>query len=518
MSKAARAAADAAEAAAAAEARRVESVAAAMPPSRVGSDGRDSRGRAGGGAGTGSEAARRDSARREAQASAAAAAELEAIRAQYSGGATAKRKVPAKPADKFKFLFDWAPEQDTSRPAAAGVPSAPEVLQFGRGLRAGMDRLQQRTAAADHTASLIAARAVTGAQSPGEAAAAALAARAASAAGLASEARYERIAATVAKPTHWKAKSLSEMTDRDWRIFREDHAMSLKGGRLPLPFRSWDESGLPDLILKAVVAVGYTVPSPIQMAAIPIGLAGRDLIGIAETGSGKTCAFVLPMLAYIMRLPLMAGDEAREALGPYALILSPTRELAQQTEEETAKFAKFLNYRAVSIVGGQNIEEQGFALRNGCEVIIGTPGRVMDCLERRYTVLHQCNFVVLDEADRMIDYGFEPQGAELRVFNRLVPHATSILSCQGIGHDAKQQFEARGRRGGGCCAASGGSCGQSISHHVHVLRHHAVHRGAPRAYIHAPPRGGDHRERGQSSIAHQTKRAHDARRRQARRA
>ena len=115
------------------------------------------------------------------------------------------------------------------------------------------------------------------------------------------------------------------------------------------------------------------------------------------------------MLAYIMRLPLMAGNEEVEALGPYAVVLSPTRELAQQTEEECAKFAQYLNYRVVSVVGGQSIEEQGFKLRKGCEIVIGTPGRIIDCLERRYTVLHQCNFVVLDEADRMIDYGFEPQ-------------------------------------------------------------------------------------------------------------
>jgi superfamily II DNA/RNA helicase len=199
------------------------------------------------------------------------------------------------------------------------------------------------------------------------------------------------------------------MSERDWRIFREDHAISTKGGKVPMPFRSWAEAPLPEPILRAVEKVGYLKPSPIQMAAIPIGVAQRDVIGIAETGSGKTCAFVLPMLAYIMRLPTMAGNEAVEALGPYAVVLSPTRELAQQTEEECGKFAQYLNYRVVSVVGGQSIEEQGFKLRQGCEIVIGTPGRIIDCLERRYTVLHQCNFVVLDEADRMIDYGFEPQ-------------------------------------------------------------------------------------------------------------
>ena len=89
--------------------------------------------------------------------------------------------------------------------------------------------------------------------------------------------------------------------------------------------------------------------------------------------------------------------------------MAPTRELAQQIEEETVKFAHFLDYRVASVVGGQDIEQQGFKLRRGCEIVIGTPGRVIDVLERRYTVLQQCNYIVLDEADRMIDMGFEPQ-------------------------------------------------------------------------------------------------------------
>ncbi|KAK3265261.1 Envelope glycoprotein gp160, partial [Cymbomonas tetramitiformis] len=160
-------------------------------------------------------------------------------------------------------------------------------------------------------------------------------------------------------------------------------------------------------LIKAVEKAKYTKPSPIQMAAIPLGLAQRDVIGVAETGSGKTCAFVLPMLVYCTRLPIM--DETNEAEGPYAVVMAPTRELAQQIEEETNKFAHFMDFRVVSVVGGQNIEEQGFKLRRGCEIVIATPGRLLDCLESRYTVLNQCNYMVLDEADRMIDLGFEPQ-------------------------------------------------------------------------------------------------------------
>nr|XP_043618705.1 DEAD-box ATP-dependent RNA helicase 21-like [Erigeron canadensis] len=209
---------------------------------------------------------------------------------------------------------------------------------------------------------------------------------------------------------HWSEKKLGKMTDKDWRIFREDFNISYKGSKIPRPMRSWAESGLSDLcpqLLKAVVdRAGYKTPSPIQMAAIPLGLEQRDVIGVAQTGSGKTAAFVIPMLTYITRLPPITE---RAEGGPYAVVLAPTRELAQQIEKETVKFAHYLGIKVVSVVGGQSIEEQGFKISQGCEVVIATPGRLLDCLERRYAVLNQCNYVVLDEADRMIDMGFEPQ-------------------------------------------------------------------------------------------------------------
>ncbi|KAF5799648.1 putative RNA helicase [Helianthus annuus] len=145
------------------------------------------------------------------------------------------------------------------------------------------------------------------------------------------------------------------------------------------PMRSWTKSKLSSELLKMVDRAGYKTPSPIQMAAIPLGLQQRDVIG------------------------------ENEAEGPYSVVIAPTRELAQQIEEETVKFAHYLGIKVVSIVGGQSIEDQGFKIRQGCEVVIATPGRLIDCLERRYVVLTQCNYVVLHEADRMIDMGFEPQ-------------------------------------------------------------------------------------------------------------
>ena len=204
---------------------------------------------------------------------------------------------------------------------------------------------------------------------------------------------------------HWSEKKLEKMRPRDWRIFKEDFGISTKGGSLPNPMRSWSESGLPKRLLDVVEKVGYTDPSPVQRAAIPVALQSRDLIGVAATGSGKTAAFLLPLLVYISELPVLSEHTKED--GPYALILAPTRELAQQIELEARKFATPLGFTCVSLVGGHSIEEQAFSLRNGAEIVIATPGRLVDCIERRLLVLSQCCYIIMDEADRMIDMGFE---------------------------------------------------------------------------------------------------------------
>lgn len=204
---------------------------------------------------------------------------------------------------------------------------------------------------------------------------------------------------------HWSEKKLDQMRERDWRIFKEDFNIATKGGSIPNPMRSWKESGLPKRLLDIVDQVGYTEPSAVQRAAIPIALQSRDLIGVAVTGSGKTAAFLLPLLVYISELPAL--DEMTKNDGPYAIILAPTRELAQQIEIEAKKFATPLGFTCVSLVGGHSIEEQSFNMRDGAEIIIATPGRLVDCIERRVLVLSQCCYVIMDEADRMIDLGFE---------------------------------------------------------------------------------------------------------------
>nr|GEY44639.1 DEAD-box ATP-dependent RNA helicase 21 [Tanacetum cinerariifolium] len=325
--------------------------------------------------------------------------ELELIKDQYLGTKKPKKRV-IKPSEKFRFSFDWENTEDTSRDMNALYQNPHEArLLFGRGFRAGMDRREQKKLAAKNEKDLRdEIRKKDGVEErPEDLAAQRVKDEAAE--------RYDTFDMRVDR--HWSDKKLEEMTERDWRIFREDFNISYKGSKIPRPMRSWVESRLSNELLKAVDRAGYKTPSPIQMAAIPLGLQQRDVIGVAETGSGKTAAFVLPMLTYITRLPPIS--EENEAEGPYAVVLAPTRELAQQIEEETVKFAHYLGIKVVSIVGGQSIEEQGFKIRQGCEVVIATPGRLIDCLERRYAVLNQCNYVVLDEADRMIDMGFEPQ-------------------------------------------------------------------------------------------------------------
>jgi ATP-dependent RNA helicase DDX23/PRP28 len=195
------------------------------------------------------------------------------------------------------------------------------------------------------------------------------------------------------------------MTQRDWRIFREDFNISTKGGNMPHPIRYWNESGLPSKCLEVIEKVGYKDPTPIQRQAISIQIQNRDIIGIAETGSGKTASFVIPMLVFLSVLPPLNYENAH--LGPYALIMAPTRELALQIEEEAKKFCSHMGFTCVSLVGGHTHQEQTTNLRNGAHIVIATPGRLKDCIQQRLVALQQCTYIVMDEADRMMEMGCE---------------------------------------------------------------------------------------------------------------
>ena len=173
-----------------------------------------------------------------------------------------------------------------------------------------------------------------------------------------------------------------------------------------VPFRSL---GLDDRIFKAIQAAGYTEPTPIQAAAIPAVLAGRDVIGIAQTGTGKTAAFVLPILTKLTR----PSDDGKPRCGMRALIVAPTRELVVQIEENVRAYARHLPLRMATVYGGVSERPQIAALRSGVELVVATPGRLIDLMGQRHTNFSAIEFLVLDEADRMLDMGFLPPIREI---------------------------------------------------------------------------------------------------------
>lgn len=211
-------------------------------------------------------------------------------------------------------------------------------------------------------------------------------------------------------------KPIEQMTPRDWRILRENFEITVRGGQAPPPMRSFSESPAPYLpqvhtaLLDAIYNVfHFKEPSPIQRQAIPIGLQRRDLIGISETGSGKTVAFGVPMCHYLLNLPTQVLQSVADQ-GPLAIVMAPTRELAIQIEVELSKLLSRQSLiQSTVVVGGQPIQQQAQAIRRGIHIIVGTPGRINDCIEMAYLVLNQCCYIVMDEADRMIDMGFAPQ-------------------------------------------------------------------------------------------------------------
>ncbi|MBI5822145.1 MAG: DEAD/DEAH box helicase [Verrucomicrobia bacterium] len=168
-----------------------------------------------------------------------------------------------------------------------------------------------------------------------------------------------------------------------------------------MPFKSL---GLSDKLVQGILATGYTAPTAIQSQAIPTALEGRDIIGCAQTGTGKTAAFVLPILNR-----LVAHEAAgHTSHGIKALVLTPTRELAQQVEESVKTYGRFMQLRSLAIFGGVGYNPQVQALRRGVDIVVATPGRLIDLMNSRNIDLSKVEVLVLDEADRMLDMGFIP--------------------------------------------------------------------------------------------------------------
>ncbi|NDG48150.1 MAG: DEAD/DEAH box helicase, partial [Rhodospirillales bacterium] len=167
------------------------------------------------------------------------------------------------------------------------------------------------------------------------------------------------------------------------------------------PRATFADLGLSDELVRAVTEAGYVHPTPIQEQAIPVVLMNRDVLGCAQTGTGKTASFVLPML------DILSGSRAKARM-PRSLILEPTRELALQVAENFVKYGKYLGLNHALLIGGESMDEQKRVLNEGVDVLIATPGRLLDMFDRGRILMADCKLLVIDEADRMLDMGFIP--------------------------------------------------------------------------------------------------------------
>lgn len=201
---------------------------------------------------------------------------------------------------------------------------------------------------------------------------------------------------------HPEVKALSQ-SDVD-RIRKEREITVIAGKDVPKPVTSFDQTSFPDYILKAINAVGFQAPTPIQVQGWPIALSGRDVIGIAETGSGKTLAFLLPAIVHINAQHLLRPGD-----GPIVLVMAPTRELVEQIRQQCNQFGASSRIKSAVAYGGVPKRQQMYDLRRGVEILLACPGRLIDFLESNVTNLRRVTYLVLDEADRMLDMGFEPQ-------------------------------------------------------------------------------------------------------------
>ncbi|KAI3661485.1 hypothetical protein MP638_007215 [Amoeboaphelidium occidentale] len=222
-----------------------------------------------------------------------------------------------------------------------------------------------------------------------------------------------------------ESQEIQKMSDEQVGLFREENdQIHVSGRKCPKPVMKWSQCGLPlqcFLLLKEQFK--FIRPTAIQCQAIPCILEGRDLIGVAKTGSGKTLAFLLPMFRHIKDQPLVQNGE-----GPIGVVLAPTRELALQIYAEAKKFCRVLGFRVNCAYGGAPLQQQISETKRGCEIMISTPGRLIDLLQAnsgRVVNLLRCTFLVLDEADRMFDLGFEQQ--VMKIVQMVRPNAQKVL-------------------------------------------------------------------------------------------
>lgn len=214
--------------------------------------------------------------------------------------------------------------------------------------------------------------------------------------------------------------TVTARSQEEINAFREKFNINLRGRGIPRPVTSFEEANFPEYIMDMVANAGFREPTPIQMQGWPMALSGRDVVGVAKTGSGKTLAFILPAVVHINAQPLLEPGD-----GPIALVLCPTRELAMQTNDECNKFGHTTKIKHACIYGGQPKSFQARSLQSGVEICIATPGRLIDFLDSGVTNLRRVTYLVLDEADRMLDMGFEKQLSQ--IVSQIRPDRQTLL-------------------------------------------------------------------------------------------
>ncbi|XP_063282447.1 probable ATP-dependent RNA helicase DDX17 isoform X1 [Pelobates fuscus] len=197
---------------------------------------------------------------------------------------------------------------------------------------------------------------------------------------------------------------VARMAPHDVEELRRKKEITSRGSNCPKPIYAFHQANFPQYVMDVLLDQRFKEPTPIQCQGFPLALSGRDMVGIAQTGSGKTLAYLLPAMVHINHQPyLERGD------GPICLVLAPTRELAQQVQQVADDYGKTSRLKSTCIYGGAPKGPQIRDLERGVEICIATPGRLIDFLEAGKTNLRRCTYLVLDEADRMLDMGFEPQ-------------------------------------------------------------------------------------------------------------
>ncbi|KAM6956979.1 putative ATP-dependent RNA helicase DDX17 [Aplochiton taeniatus] len=197
---------------------------------------------------------------------------------------------------------------------------------------------------------------------------------------------------------------VQRMNQYDVEEFRSKKEITIRGSGCPKPVTSFSQAHFPQYVMDVLIQQNFKEPTAIQAQGFPLALSGRDMVGIAQTGSGKTLSYLLPAIVHISHQPyLERGD------GPICLVLAPTRELAQQVQQVACDYGKSSRIKSTCVYGGAPKGPQIRDLERGVEICIATPGRLIDFLEAGKTNLRRCTYLVLDEADRMLDMGFEPQ-------------------------------------------------------------------------------------------------------------